>query len=155
MALTTLREAILDQIAAELAAITVANGFEQTVKKVYRTGESTVTINEDPSLLMVDRGDTAARLVQFAYEMRLQLEIKTLTREYVTALKRQEVERLRADVIKRLMQDETHGGYAVATFVQGTDTRLPEVNDPDGIALVTVEVQYRVVESNPYQQQIL
>lgn len=146
----SIRKQLLDAIKAALEVITVANGFDTDIQRVFRVGESTVNIDEYPSLIMMDRGDVSTRIrLQFAYENRLQMEIKAFTRDGDDDDRYDEIMQIQKDVRKKIEEDETFGGLAAKTRIFSTAPDFNEPKEPQVTTLVTIEVAYRTRQNDP------
>lgn len=148
----TIREQILLTIKSELENITVLNGFQQDVGKVYRGHETAIQVDEIIAIIFLDRGDVQKRHLRGTYENRMGLEIRAVFREDDDAKRVASLNRLAGDIEKRMKQDETHGGLAIKTFLQLRTVVLGEANDPLGSHVVTAEILYRVKRRDSFTQ---
>lgn len=157
--MATLREQILANVKAALEGITIANGYNQDVEAVYVVPRPVTEINVACAINVIDRGDQSRRLFQFCLETRMTLEIEAVTREFIEAERIEEMQRLLADIKKRIYaqldEDETWGELAVQSTIVSGGSPPWDVARPFNANSVTVEILYREQEGNPYVQQVI
>lgn len=137
-----IRELILDAVGAAIDGL---------CEHVYRHREGPfITVWDDPAIIMVDNGDAYERRIQHLYEARMQLELRLRITDYNKEERRQDRAQLRADVESALKDDETWGGLAITTTVQGGLSKEGDAEPVDAWSILTVEILYRTELDNPY-----
>lgn len=147
---TSVRERILQAVEAAAQAITTANGFDNSVRRTFRAGESTLQVPEWPAVLVIDGGDakTPQRL-NAGYGNILRVELKTLLNQPDATQRPIDVSSIQADVVRKMEEDVTWGGLAEQTRISVETSALHDVASPEGITLVTLLIKYRTVQNNP------
>lgn len=150
----TIRELIIDALEDALAAITIGNGFETDVRRVFRAGESTLHVPEWPALLIVDEGDdkSPARL-DAAYIGVMTLRIKGFLKQPDEGQKPIDISRLQGDIIRKIEENPHFDGLADQTRAVTEAPNMAEAFSPQGLALVTVAIRYTTVQNDPTKVQ--
>jgi hypothetical protein len=145
-----IREQILETIKIAMASISIASGYQQDVQGVYRSGEATLNIDENPSVLIIDRGDVQKKHIRGAYENRMQVDFKAIVREGDDAKRLDLVHRLLADIQKIIVVNEGWAGLAKKTWLRSSGVGVGELQDPLAVDTLSVEIMYRVERANPF-----
>lgn len=146
---TPVRGLIFNEVVTALTAISIAAGDHVTVIRVYRNHESSNRKYEEPSLSVMDRGDSHVRLAAF-YEARIQMDVMANLKEFDKDERRTVLDQLRSDAEVALKTGDDWSEYAVETNVQSADTQVSDATNPQGISLLRTEVLYRTQLNNPY-----
>ncbi len=147
-----IKELIAEDIKAKIAEITEGNGFNYTLSAVRAKrsnflnaawADLTVIINQTGEIEMVSAGLTKQRDLQFVLTC-----IYTGSDESTVPLGTP-LNRIAADIEKKLMEDPTRDGNAIDTVVHGS---VPKYDSQSGVTGVFIEVSvhYRTKDDDPY-----
>lgn len=146
----SIRERIIQAVKAEMEAITVGAGFNQTVGKAYRGHESPIQVDEDFAVIIFDRGGANKRHLRGAYENRMNLELRPVHREDDDAKRLAALNAFGGDIQKKIVTDETHGGLAKKTNLITNTVSTGEPVDPLASQGINIEILYRVERADPF-----
>lgn len=149
----TVRERILANIKTTLEGITVINGYHSqfTPETVQRWSMHGNDSNGTPFLVIVP-GEQAQEPLENSLsscDMRVLLQVFLVHRENDTTSTDTHLNRLEGDIKKAIMVDETRGGNALSTQIEGTG---PFDVVPEQIVaglIVGLSIQYRYLVSDP------
>lgn len=121
----SIQEQIIKKVAAALAQITVANGYQNTIASVQRFMASGINLNTLPTIL-VKEGDCAKEPGQSKYlSVRRRMELYL-----VVAVKHDET------------ADPRSGGEILNSFTADIEKRLAGSSNWDGLAILTEPPDY-------------
>ena len=149
---TPIIEYIVEDIKDAIDAITIANGFNQTLTAIRpkRSDFKDVTPKDGDVLIwQADELESAAE--SFGTEDWTQpfvLEAVVLDSDTSETSIDTRLNQVRADIQKKLREDITRGGYAYDTLLRPS-AKFDDGEGFSGIA-VLIEVRYRVREADPY-----
>jgi len=147
----TIRELIIKNIKTAVEAITVANGYENTITNVQRWDYRSNPLVDIPRIVIVsgpEQKDFSADPF-YLNKFNVFLEVATRQTESDITPTDQILNSLIGDVIKAVMQDVTRGGYAIDTLVQSVEPY--STIDDQGEAGVTVDllIKYEHLITSP------
>lgn len=146
----TIREQVMLALEEVLSSINPANGFDNDVKDVQRW-QSPRPAKLFPMLMLREMGTVERPVLRgnLDYEdVRLLVEVGIWVREHVAAAS--EVNEVRMDVERAVMDDPTLGGLAIDTRIPGNESLLAPVGDePYGYNRVWVQVLFRHQQVEP------
>lgn len=150
----TVRERIFENLRTSLAAITIANGFDNDIASVRRYDINDDSLGPFPMIYItpsVEIGDdTAYPLIALDLNAILEVWIRPAKDEtrYTDTI----LNSLLGDIKKKLNEDITRGGIAIDTIV-GTSVEPFESMRGQSEAgyFVTVKIQYRHKQTDPKQ----
>lgn len=152
-------ELIAQNIATAISEITVANSYnyDLTAARPTRIGFDGMKKHKDLTVLIVqddaDADESKAsegNPPMLAWRQPFMLIAYVIESDASTDPIDQRINRVRADIIKKLMDDVTRGGYAHNTTFVGSQVfaSSPGVS---GVVLY-VDIEYRVRSNDPYTQ---
>lgn len=125
----SIQEQIIKKIAAAMAEITIANGYENTILSVQRHKASGMDLSSMPTIL-IKEGDCSAELVKSSHQrIRRRMEL------FLVIATRQNEE-----------SDARSGGEVLNSLVADVEKRLGASQNWDGLALMTDPPSYLEVE---------
>ena len=150
---TPVVEKIAVAIAADINAITTANGYNQDLvavrpKKVdfeSAWDDLTVLISQDTAVKDGEMTNNLQQWRQTFFATAIVIDSDTAETSIDTRLNQ-----VAADIQKKLMVDDSRGGKAIETIIMGA---VP-FDDDEGLTGVNVvfDVQYRTAANDPYTQ---
>jgi hypothetical protein len=152
---STIKEKILENIKESIEAISITNGFNNDIESVQRWKQAgnalvhipAVIINMGPESLEHRPGLVVSAKMTVMIDVWIRHDEEDNPGATDTFLNS-----LFGDIQKKLMEDHTRGGYAVATRITGN---MPfETSEGQSYAGITIEaeVEYRYTMSNPESQ---
>lgn len=147
-----IKELIAEDIKLKIIEITEGNGFNYTLSAVRPKrsdflnsawADKMVIVNQTGEIEMTSAGLTKQRDMQFVLTC-----IYTGSDESVVPLGTP-LNRIAADIEKKLMEDPTRGGNAIDTVVHGS---VPKYDSKAGVTgqFIEVSVHYRTKDDDPY-----
>lgn len=132
--MTTRREAILAQIATQLANTTGVTG------RVYRSRVVAFARAESPALVVEPRQDQAAQTTIPRIDWTLNVAVMVIVRGNVPD---QLADPVVASLHELIMADQTLGGLAMAVEPQGVSFELVDADQPAGVVTCEYNVRYK------------
>lgn len=149
-------ETIAVAILADINAITVANGFNQTLvatrlKRLMYLDEAWA----DLSVIVVQDDEQPGEPMVGAYNVRevsqsFSIMAIVINSDKAVAVIDTRTNQVDADIKKKLIEDTTRGGYAIDTTLMASE-RFTFNESFTGI-IVNIEVKYRIKSDDPYTQ---
>jgi len=153
-------EIIVNQIAAALARITTANGYQVTVAEVYRPtklgGHDRGGVGNYRIALTLPEPEPAPELDICGAEpvkgwmQPVMMDLLFRPSDASTTAIEQTLNVFKADVVRCLFADPQWQGYAVDTEMTPGQTWIDQDSGECGVSAL-VEVSYRIKENDPYQ----
>jgi len=148
---TAIREYIVRNIVTAIERISIDNGYDVDIKKVYRIPTSAFSSMVYPYAVVIDTGETLEEgkpvnyttcflKIQVVFYNQQWNNIRELSIQYISAIE------------FALHTDPTLGGYVVDLDVINNETFGTTETAPYGGGSVTFMVQYRHLIGNPYAQ---
>lgn len=149
-------EQIVAAVAARIATITVANGYEQTIGEVQRpkrTGEAYRPVQLGAVVLVASHTrapeyDMVGYPAAIAWRLGVGIDVVYRLSEASATAIDTVLNTAIADVHKAAMTDGTWGGLAIMTELGAVD--YPAAGEQAEGATVMLEIIYRVSETDPY-----
>lgn len=132
--MTTRREAILSQIATQLASVSGVNG------RVYRSRVEPLARGESPALVVEPRGDQAQQTTIPRLDWTLTVAVMVIVRG---AVPDQLADPIVASLHSKIMADQSLGGLAMAIQPQGVTFEMIEADQPAGVITCEYNVLYK------------
>lgn len=132
--MTTRREAILAQIATQLAAATGVSG------RVYRSRVEPIARGESPAVVVEPRQDQAAQTTIPRIDWTLTVAVMVIVRGIIPD---QQADPIVASVHALMMQDQTLGGLSYGIEPQGVSFDMIEADQPAGVVTCEYNVLYK------------
>jgi hypothetical protein len=154
----SIQERIVKKVAAAMASITVANGYNNTIKSVQRYRWSGIDLNNLPTIMIVE-GTCDVELLKSTHERirrRLELYIVVAVPDDEVADARPGAEILSyfaADIEKRLGASQQWDGLALMTEPPSyTELSFADAETPHLARGLRTEIVYEHVRSDPFTQ---
>ena len=132
--MTTRREAILSQIATQLAGVSGVNG------RVYRSRVEPLARGESPAVVVEPRNDQAQQTVIPRIDWTLTVAVMVIVRHPVPD---QAADPIVQSLHAAMMQDQTLGGISQAIEPQGVSFEMVEADQPAGVVTCEYNVRYQ------------
>lgn len=132
--MTTRREAILSQIATNLASVSGVSG------RVYRSRVEPLARGESPAVVVEPRSDQAQQTVIPRIDWTLNVAVMIIVRH---AVPDQAADSIVASLHAKMMQDQTLGGISQAIEPQGVSFEMLEADQPAGVITCDYNVRYQ------------
>ena len=146
------RETILQYLVETLLpGITTGNGYSQTLVLVDRGVRALDQLNDSdfPCLFLADTKELRKNITSNQFLANLSVTLVGAIKSTDGVSQNQKyLDRLVADVTKRLETDRTQGGRVIRTTVTQIETDSGEI-DPHSAAVFTVEMDYATEGTNP------
>lgn len=150
---TPIIEQIADLVKADINTITVANGFNQTLTAVRpkRIDFKTPWNDLDVLINQVEAEQLDAPTMYMEWKQFFILTAFVIDSDEETASIDTRLNKVAADIIKKLLEDRTRDGLAENT---GIDDASPFDDDDGGLSGIAVKiwVQYLTKDDDPYSQ---
>lgn len=132
--MTTRREAILAQIATQLASTSGVNG------RVYRSRVEPLARGESPAVVVEPRQDQAEQTVTPRIDWTLTVAVMVIVRGTAPD---QLADDVVASVHSKMMQDQTLGGISQGIVPEGVTFEMVEADQPAGVITCEYNVRYQ------------
>lgn len=132
--MTTRREAILSQIATQLASVSGVSG------RVYRSRVEPLARGESPAIVVEPRQDQAQQTVIPRIDWTLGVSVSVIVRAPVPD---QAADSIVASLHALMMQDQTLGGISQSVDPQGVSFEMVEADQPAGVITCDYSVRYQ------------
>lgn len=132
--MTTRREAILSQIATNLASVGGVAG------RVYRSRVEPLARGESPAVVVEPRQDQAQQTVIPRIDWTLNVAVTVIVR---SAVPDQAADSIVASLHAKMMQDQTLGGISQSIEPQGVTFEMIEADQPAGVITCDYNVRYQ------------
>ena len=148
---TPITEYIAENILAAINAITIANGFNQTLVAIRRkrTDFYDVAPETNKVLIMQVEDDELVKPAGLAaWSQKFLITAIVLDSDDATDSIETKMSKVRDDIRKKLCEDTTRGGYAIDTI----NRAAAPFDDGEGFTGIILEtdVYYRTLFENPY-----
>lgn len=132
--MTTRREAILSQIATNLASVSGVSG------RVYRSRVEPLARGQSPAVVVEPRQDQAQQTVIPRIDWTLTVAVMVIVRH---AVPDQAADAVVASLHAKMMQDQTLGGISQSIEPQGVSFEMVEADQPAGVVTCEYNVRYQ------------
>lgn len=132
--MTTRREAILLQIATQLASVSGVNG------RVYRSRVEPLARGESPAVVVEPRQDQAQQTVIPRIDWTLNVAVMVIVRG---AVPDQLADSIVSSLHTKIMSDQTLGGISQSIEPQGVTFEMIEADQPAGVITCDYNVRYQ------------
>lgn len=139
----SLRAQILEAILATLKAVTTANGWQVTLKRVEIMRRSGLTNLEYPFTIIIPDGESKDLTPNQLYNCELTLAIETMILENVGNKLALQCDKVLTDIEKALLADPQISGLAENSTIVSNDFYFSETSEPFGIVTTKLLIQYR------------
>ena len=135
------RQNIVDAVAARLALISTANGYDSNIGgKVFVWRKTPVTLQETPCICIFDTTADSSVLAYPKRDHRLTIAIECLVSDRTTA---SQARAMANDIYKAIGVDETFSGLALKSDLNGHEIEIAPAGDTTGAVKIMLEVTYR------------
>lgn len=150
---TPIVEYISENILTAINAITTGNGFNQTL--VAQRPKRMLFLDEawdDLTVIVEQANESVTTIIMNAREVTQSYEISAIviSSDDASATIDTRLNQVDADIKKKLMADNTRGGYAIDTEIQASEKFT--YNESFSGIIINVDVKYRIKIDDPYTQ---